>query len=105
MVQHCGVTLRMLLLKIAFGIFQATYEWRQHGRFFGALHRAVNVDHAAGDRSMRPDGDIICSIKGIAVGMVEVIVGIERGFYRHLTYGTESIHLERGSRRADKAFD
>lgn len=34
-----------------------------------------------------------------------MIVGIERGLYRGLAHGTESIHLERRSGRADKTLD
>jgi len=66
----------MLLLEIALGILYTIFKRRQHHRFFGALHRAVSVDDAARDRSMSPDGDVICSIKAIAAGMIEVIVGI-----------------------------
>jgi hypothetical protein len=53
---------------------------------------------------MSPDGDVGNSIKRIAAGMIEVIVGIERSFYRNLAYGTKSIHLERCACRADKTL-
>src|ERR1700686_88805 len=105
MVQHGDVALRVLPLKVGFGIFHASFEWGEHGRFFSALQRAVSVHHAARDRGMSPDGDVVCSIKGIAAGMIEVIVRIERSFYRHLTQATENIHLERSSLGADKALN
>src|ERR1700688_773924 len=73
--------------------------------FSAALHSAISAHDAGRDRSMSPNLDIVCSIKGIAGGMIEVIVGIEGGFYRDLTHATKSIHLERSSRRADKTLD
>jgi hypothetical protein len=96
--------MRVLPLKIALGVFHATFEWRQHGRFFGTLHRGVSVHDAARDGCISPERSMVCSIKQIAGGMIEVIVGIERSFYRDLSYATESIHLERSSRGADKAL-
>src|SRR6202163_3630096 len=105
MVQHLDVALRVLPLKIALGVFHATFKWRQHGRLFRTLEGAVIIHDATRDCGMGPDGYVGCSIKRIASGMIEVIVRIERRFYRHLSYGTESIHLERSSRRTDKAFN
>lgn len=82
----------------------AIFEWREHCRFFSALHWGIGIRDAARDRSMSPNLDIVCSIKGIAGGMIEVMVRIECSFYRHLTYATKSLHLECGSCRADKAL-
>src|ERR1035438_4822910 len=103
-VQHGDVALRMLPLKIALGIFHATFEWGEHGRFFRALHRAVSIHDAPRNCSVSPDGHVVCSVKGIAAGMVEVIVGIEGSFYGRLTHCAESLHLEGCSRRADKSL-
>jgi hypothetical protein len=52
-----------------------------------------------------PDGEVVCSIKRIAAGMIEVIVGIECSFYRHWADGAESIHLKLRSRGANIALN